>query len=225
LERVACAAAAEGHAVASFLSAELRRAAVTPDGAMKSGTVVCMGASVTYRLLSRGTPAETRTLVYPEEYAAGGRHISVLSPLGAALLGVRPGSRMPYAPIEGFLEVVEVESLARSAPKAMQLTVRAPTRNHSDDARHSSPLARFEQEARSAHGAFSRPRDRPRDGRSAAGNSCGREPVTSRDPNLCSTLNDGACRIGLYLYVLLLAALAASAAAALATAPHWIWPS
>lgn len=118
LEQVASAAVSEGHAVASFLLAELRRAAVIPDGAAKLATVASMGASVTYRLLSRETPAETRTLVYPEEYAAGGRHISVLSPLGVAVLGIRFGSRMPFAPIEGSLEVVEVESVVRSAPNA-----------------------------------------------------------------------------------------------------------
>jgi regulator of nucleoside diphosphate kinase len=53
--------------------------------------VVTMRSRVRVRELPRGD-AETYTLVYPDEADIARRRVSVLAPLGAALLGARAGS-------------------------------------------------------------------------------------------------------------------------------------
>jgi regulator of nucleoside diphosphate kinase len=50
-------------------------------------------------------------LVYPDDYRNADSQLSVLSPVGAALVGLRAGSRMPYFSIEGALHVATAESL------------------------------------------------------------------------------------------------------------------
>jgi regulator of nucleoside diphosphate kinase len=89
-----------------------------PDGANELEMIVTMGSSVTYRL-NWNSRAETRKLVYPEEYSSDRSHILVLSPLGAALIGLRSRSRMPYFTTEGWMYVVEVENVSRSMPNVI----------------------------------------------------------------------------------------------------------
>lgn len=38
-------------------------------------------------------------------------HLSIMSPLGAALSGLRVGSRMPYVDLDGALHLVTVEAI------------------------------------------------------------------------------------------------------------------
>ena len=63
-----------------------------------------MNRWVTYRLdLGR---YESRILVHPEDYVSSERQLSVLSPVGTALIGIKVGDRMPYLSIEGAFHVV-----------------------------------------------------------------------------------------------------------------------
>jgi hypothetical protein len=68
-----------------------------------------------------GSRAETRMLAYPEEFASNRSHFSPRSPLGAASICLKPGSRMPYFTIEGWMHMVEVESVSRFAPNVIPL--------------------------------------------------------------------------------------------------------
>jgi regulator of nucleoside diphosphate kinase len=107
LRRLTREAMRELHPVSELLWAELNRAVVTmqpePD-------VVVLGCFVTYRA-DLGWPRERRLLVCPEDYRDPRSHLSVLSPLGAALIGLMVGSRFPYRSVEGLLHIATVEDV------------------------------------------------------------------------------------------------------------------
>lgn len=79
--------------LAPFLSAEVRRALFCED-ALLPDNVVVPGSWVSYRLDWQGT-TPARSLVYPEEFHDERTQISLLSPIGVALLGLRAGEGMP----------------------------------------------------------------------------------------------------------------------------------
>ena len=109
LSRLARTAAKTGHPVADVLLGELRRATIYDESKLPPSTVR-LNKWVTYRL-DWGWPSESRMLVCPEDYRGPAAHLSVLSPLGAALLGLGAGARMPFVTIEGVLHIVTAESL------------------------------------------------------------------------------------------------------------------
>ena len=80
--------------VAQFLLDELERAQIAPKPGLRSGTVT-MGTRVRFEDLSTGRMHDVR-LVYPEEADISTGRISVLTPVGAALLGLRKGQRMTW---------------------------------------------------------------------------------------------------------------------------------
>jgi regulator of nucleoside diphosphate kinase len=87
--------------VAPFLSAEVRRAAMCDDLALPADRVV-PGRQVSYRL-DGGPATPYRTLVYPEAWQREDTHISLLSPIGTALLGLCRGDEMMvFLPGTGF---------------------------------------------------------------------------------------------------------------------------
>jgi len=77
-----------------FLMSELRRASLCHPDALPED-VVSTNAKVTYRLNGTGRPM-AHVLVYPEDLLWPGAELSVLTPLGIALLGLRVGDRMPF---------------------------------------------------------------------------------------------------------------------------------
>lgn len=79
------------HPVSTFLRSEVRRAIVT---AQPDEDVVRLNAWVTYRIDCEAT--ESRILVHPHDYEPGGHCLSVLSLVGAALIGLRVGDCMPF---------------------------------------------------------------------------------------------------------------------------------
>jgi transcription elongation GreA/GreB family factor len=82
----------QGSANAEFLLAQLRRAQVCAFADLPDG-VVSIGTRVRYRL---GDEAFTRTLLLPDEAALQPDGVSVATPLGTALLGLRVGDRMAF---------------------------------------------------------------------------------------------------------------------------------
>jgi regulator of nucleoside diphosphate kinase len=96
--------------LAPFLSAEVRRALFCKDTLLPSDVVV-PGSLASYRLdWQNATPR--RALVYPEEFHDEATQISLLSPIGVALLGLRAGDAMPlFIPGSGIhtLRVTGVE--------------------------------------------------------------------------------------------------------------------
>jgi regulator of nucleoside diphosphate kinase len=103
LKRLASAAGRDRHPDASFLLSEIRRAHVI-DEPVCAGQIVALNRWVTYRL--DRNPSESRTLVHPADYVSSEHHLSVLSQVGAALIGIRVGDRMPYLGNEGSFHVV-----------------------------------------------------------------------------------------------------------------------
>ena len=55
---------------------------------------------------TRPGPLREPILVHPEDYVSSERQLSVLSPVGTALIGIKVGDRMPYLSIEGAFHVV-----------------------------------------------------------------------------------------------------------------------
>lgn len=108
LQQAATLALAEHDPVSRFLVSELRRADVIESAAPLH--CVRLDHWVTFRADDESL-LESRVLVLPRNFRSNHLHVSVLSPLGAALIGLPAGSRMPYAGIDGTRHVVTVESL------------------------------------------------------------------------------------------------------------------
>jgi regulator of nucleoside diphosphate kinase len=115
LKELARMAEREGHPTAPFLLAEIRRAKVF-DSALVRETVeemVGLNKQVSFRI--DFGPTRRRLFVLPEHYSNSELEVSVLSPVGAAMLGLRKGDRMPYRDIFGalhFVTIMDVEPLA-----------------------------------------------------------------------------------------------------------------
>jgi regulator of nucleoside diphosphate kinase len=108
LKQVAVRALQDRHPVGRFLFSELERAnACAPEA---SDRCVRLDEWVTFRADQDGAP-ESRMLVLPDNFRSSTVHLSVLSPLGAALLGLQAGARMPYVGIDGVPHLAVVESL------------------------------------------------------------------------------------------------------------------
>ena len=114
LQRLARAGADQADVDAHFLLSEINRAEVVPDRAARLDSVVTMGSWVTF-WITWGFPRETRQLVYPEDYTSERTQISVMSPLGAALVGLKVGSEIPFF-TAGRTNVVRIERVSRGDP-------------------------------------------------------------------------------------------------------------
>jgi len=110
LQELAALAGRDQHPVADFLATEVRRARVESD---VSAGVVCLGRCITYTV--DGGPPVTRMLVHPQDYSGPKSDVSVLSPVGAALIGLRVRDRMPFIGLEGFHHEVAVLAVAGAA--------------------------------------------------------------------------------------------------------------
>jgi regulator of nucleoside diphosphate kinase len=126
LEKLARVAAEHGDTDALFLMAEINRAEIISEGAARLDSIVTMGSWVTFWI--NGGARETRQLVYGEDYVSGGSHIPVLSPLGAALIGLRVGSEMRFLAAE-CTNIVRVEGVSRTEPSIIPLLFRIPVRD------------------------------------------------------------------------------------------------
>ncbi|MBL8199937.1 MAG: nucleoside diphosphate kinase regulator [Chromatiales bacterium] len=85
--------------VAEYLSGELTRARIVGDDNL-AANIVRMGSRVTYRDLATGR-TRVITLVYPREADMVRNRISVLTPIGAALIGLCPGQSIDWPTPEG----------------------------------------------------------------------------------------------------------------------------
>jgi len=91
------------------LSDELLRAQIVEPWEVPP-TVVTMHSTVRFRLDGDATPL-CRTLVYPKDVGQAPDALSVLSPVGSALLGLSEGDRMQWLHPDGReigVEVLEV---------------------------------------------------------------------------------------------------------------------
>ena len=95
--------------VANALNDELDRAQMCAPQDMPSD-VVTMNSQVKFRDLTTGE-VRTRTLVYPAQMTDSSTQLSVLAPVGAALLGLRTGDTIHWELPGGasaHLEVLEL---------------------------------------------------------------------------------------------------------------------
>src|SRR4051812_23477056 len=123
LERLAGSALRERHPVSAFLISEIQRAVVCDTHAMHPG-VACLNGWVTYRV-DGSKHAESKILVCPDEFRNAQIDLSVLSPVGAAVLGMSVGDRMKFSSIEGGIHFVIVESLSTPADAPLLFPVNA----------------------------------------------------------------------------------------------------
>jgi len=114
LEQLARVGADQGDVNSRFLLNEINRAEVVPDRAARLDSIVTMGSWVTF-WFNWGFPRETKQLVYPEDYGSERTQVPVTSPLGAALLGLKIGSEIPFF-TAGRTNVVRIESVSRGDP-------------------------------------------------------------------------------------------------------------
>lgn len=99
LKRIVSEAYNAKQAAATFLDSELRRAVVSDT---LPRHVVTPGSLVRYQL-DWGPFSPVRKLVYPDDFMNEDTQISLLSPIGIALLGLRRGDTMPLlVPGVGF---------------------------------------------------------------------------------------------------------------------------
>jgi regulator of nucleoside diphosphate kinase len=119
LEQLASRFDGRENAAAEFLADELERAEICPADRIPAD-VVTMNALVAFRLEPAGS-RQRRILVYPEAYAAAARPegcVSVLTPVGAALIGLRVGSRLAYPALGGRELALVVEAVEQRAAAA-----------------------------------------------------------------------------------------------------------
>lgn len=95
--------------LAERLEDELNRAAVVPDTELPRD-VVAMNSRVKYRDLESGTESVV-TLVYPHEANLEENRISVLAPIGSALIGLRAGQIIRWPLPNGKEKRIEVVSV------------------------------------------------------------------------------------------------------------------
>jgi regulator of nucleoside diphosphate kinase len=92
-----------------FLLAELRRAVVCHPAVLPEN-VVSTNCRVIYRIDDE-SKSRAHLLVHPEDLIWTGAEISVTTPLGTALLGLRIGDRMSFVEEDGQVHEVFVEGI------------------------------------------------------------------------------------------------------------------
>ena len=110
IERLLESQPAEARAAHAALMEELERATVVEPGAVPP-TVVTMNSTVRFRTEPDGKEFE-RTLVYPTGVDGSAEKVSVLAPIGSAMLGLSIGESIEWpAPRGGTMTVRIMEIL------------------------------------------------------------------------------------------------------------------
>ena len=123
LERLAANAMRERHPVSRFLISEIQRAVVC-DAYRMPRDVARLNEWVTYRI-DGNKQTESKILVCPEEFRSAEINLSVLSPLGAAVLGMRVGNCMKFLSADGGLHFVIIESVVAPAGAPLLFPLKA----------------------------------------------------------------------------------------------------
>lgn len=101
--------------VADDLLAEMERARVVADTAVPEDTIR-MGATARYRT-NAGAEQEV-TLVYPAQADISRGRISVMTPIGTALVGLKTGQAITWVTREGRKNVLTVLDVRPPVPEA-----------------------------------------------------------------------------------------------------------
>lgn len=100
------------------LEEELLRARVV-EPSQVPGDVVTMNSTVRFRVLNTGE-VFTLTLVYPKDMDDTGAKISILAPVGTALLGLSQGDEIDWPRPAGGVVRVRIEEVAYQPERAGQ---------------------------------------------------------------------------------------------------------
>lgn len=106
LEAIAEGALQLNPPLADRLLGELGRARVVPAAKLPPN-VVAIGRPVTYRDESTGRE-KTVTPVFPEDADIAKGRISIMTPIGVALIGMAEGSSLDWEPLDGKRRVLTV---------------------------------------------------------------------------------------------------------------------
>ncbi len=102
------------------LAREMKHAVVM-DRADIPSRVITMGSRVNYTCKETGTTAEA-VLVFPAQAKDGESHVSILAPLGLALIGEREGTEIEYVAPGGTYQIrinkVQHTEITRTAAEA-----------------------------------------------------------------------------------------------------------
>jgi regulator of nucleoside diphosphate kinase len=101
---------------AGMLLAEVARARIVPDGRAPAD-VVGMGSIVEFIDEARGRP-RTVQLVYPAEADIAAGRISILTPIGAALIGLAEGQSILWPDRDGQRRALRIVRVDRAAAGA-----------------------------------------------------------------------------------------------------------
>ena len=110
LGQIAQRASAVNPALADVLLAELDRASIVPDSELPA-SVVRMGSNLRYR--TGNGESRAVQLVFPAEADIDAGRISILTPIGAALIGLAPGQSIDWQTVDGRTQVLTVESVTQ----------------------------------------------------------------------------------------------------------------
>lgn len=100
---------------AEQLAGELDRARIVDDSKMAPG-VVHIGSVADFQI--DGEPLQTAELVFPADADISRHRISVLTPVGAALLGLSAGQSMEWTGRDGRLRRLKVLAVKNGGPDA-----------------------------------------------------------------------------------------------------------
>jgi regulator of nucleoside diphosphate kinase len=114
---------ASGHTAddSDNLNYELDRACIVPDVTL-APEIVRMGSIVTYR--SEDGSTRTVTLAYPTQASAPANRISILTPVGTALIGLRAGQAISWTGRDGKFRELTVQSVTNPPPDTSALVRR-----------------------------------------------------------------------------------------------------
>jgi regulator of nucleoside diphosphate kinase len=132
LEQLARIAAQQGDMNAIFLLAEINRAEIVPGDGRDVESIVTIGSWVTY-LTDWSVPRKTVQLVWPEDLMFDPTQVSVLSGLGAALLGLQAGDQMPYFVAMHECHQGRKRASIRAKDRSPRPLLRAPAFANGDD--------------------------------------------------------------------------------------------
>jgi regulator of nucleoside diphosphate kinase len=110
LERVARSAYVSGLPVAGSLLSQLKQA-VRHESDRPPSELVTLNSWVTFRLGHEDKTTECRLLVSPDDDFSHEANLSVLSPLGAALIGAEVGQSISYLDLEGVSRQATVQAV------------------------------------------------------------------------------------------------------------------
>lgn len=100
---------AEQEMIAEALQEELNRAEVRAPEDMPS-SVVTMNSTVNFEIEASGT-AFSQTLVYPRDADGSSEHLSILAPVGSALLGLSVGDSIEWPRPDGETMKVHIRQV------------------------------------------------------------------------------------------------------------------